>query len=83
MATEKHLSLTHDFCCPRCEGPHFGSARKNGVITYHCHGLEVPRHGLEVPVYRYGHPPRGWPGCGWSGPAKDCFTVPKILKRSR
>ena len=51
-----------DFCCPQCGGPHFGSFEADGVRIYVCHGFEA-----------YGHQ-RGWPPCGWRGPAEECFA---------
>jgi len=65
--SSKHISLTHDFQCPRCKGPHFGTSREDDVVTYCCHGLD--NHGFGGV--------RGWPGCGWDGPAEECFTIPK------
>ena len=59
-----HISLTHDFRCPKCKGEFFGSSDREGVTLYHCHTFI--KHVVD-----------GYRPCHWSGLAEECFTVPK------
>jgi len=64
METE-HISLTHSFQCPHCGGLQFRSYTSDGNRKYSCSSHQH-RDYSEL----------SW--CGWSGPAEECFTIPRV-----